>query len=449
MKAIVAAAALLLAAFPTHAGSRVPPVASYRIEATLDETHRITATETVTFVNRTHRSFSDLRLHLYLNAFRNDRSTWLREEDSGGGRDRKHGENERNFGYSEINRVSLADGTDLTPNLSYVSPDDGNPDDRTVVSVVLPTAIEPGGTLVFRVDFVAKLPRIVERTGVKDDFVLGGQWFPKLGVATDAGWNCHQFHAPTEFFADFGDYDVTLTLPAENKGKVGGTGVLKEEADLPGGRIRVRFTAEDVHDFAFTACPRYVVARDSFTYKGLPNVEIVLLLQPDHRSARDRYIRAAKEGLAHYGTWYVPYPYPVLTVVDPPYGSHADGMEYPTFIVGGAPWPASVPEREPEDVTVHEFGHQVFYGILASNEFEEAHLDEGFNTYATYKTMKAVWGDPVLVKRFFGIPFTFESVVLPYPVFQRRRFFEWQLRSRSDPTVGTTFRSLDGPAAIQ
>src|SRR5262249_31009883 len=152
------------------------------------------------FTNRTAFSFRTLALHLYLNAWRNDRSTWLIEQARGGGRDDRGllGTSPERYSFSEIHRIALDDGTDLTPSLAYVSPDDGNPDDRTLVSVALPRPVAPGETLVFRVDFEARFPRAVARTGWKDDYLLGAQWFPKLGVATDTGWNAHQFHAGTE-----------------------------------------------------------------------------------------------------------------------------------------------------------------------------------------------------------------------------------------------------------
>ena len=126
----------------------------------------------------------DLRLHLYLNAWRNDRSTWLRESEEGAGRRRPKGKDAEWFGWSDINRIALADGTDLTAGLRYLAPDDGNAEDRTLVSVPLPRPIPPGETLVFSVDWASKLPRTVARTGWKDDFVMGAQWFPKLCKAT-------------------------------------------------------------------------------------------------------------------------------------------------------------------------------------------------------------------------------------------------------------------------
>ncbi|HEX2800287.1 MAG TPA: hypothetical protein VHQ44_11535, partial [Thermoanaerobaculia bacterium] len=203
---LLAAVAAALVPAAAKAGPRVVPVASYTIEAQVNAEYGITGRETVRFTNRTRFSFEDLRLHLYLNAWKNNRSTWLTEQARGGGRNdrRVRSVEASRWGFSEIHRVALEDGTDLTASLHALSPDDGNPDDRTLVSVALPRPVAPGETLIFRVDWKGRFPRAVARTGWKDDYLLGAQWFPKLGVATDDGWNAHQFHAATEFFADFG-----------------------------------------------------------------------------------------------------------------------------------------------------------------------------------------------------------------------------------------------------
>jgi hypothetical protein len=122
-----------------------------------------------------------------------------------------------------------------------------------------------------------------------------------------------------------------------------------------------------------------------------------LLLQPGHEKARERYIQSTKEGISYYGLWFGAYPYETLTVVDPPDdGGGSGGMEYPTFITGLAPsmflhWPLDR-VRIVENVTIHEFGHEYWYGMVGSNEFEESWLDEGLNTDSEYRTMARAYG---------------------------------------------------------
>jgi len=92
-------------------------------------------------------------------------------------------------------------------------------------------------------------------------------------------------------------------------------------------------------------------------------------------------------------------------VVDPPNnGGGAGGMEYPTFITAGTNWLTSAHEGDPEGVIVHEFGHQFWQGQVGTNEFEEAWMDEGFNTYSTGKVVDLAYGRMTLPVHMFGLP---------------------------------------------
>jgi peptidase M1-like protein len=400
------------------------PVVEYRIEATLDpKAKTVAGKEHLIWRNPSADSVSELRFHLYLNAFKNNRSTFLRES---GGRLRtdRAGPKPEDWGAIDVLSIATADGRDLRPGARFVQPDGNDPTDETVLSVPLPSPVPPYGEIALDIAFRDKLPHVFARTGFVRDFFLVGQWFPKIGVYEPAGmrhrarggWNCHAFHAHSEFYADFGTYDVTITAPSSFV--VGATGVKISETKS-GGTTTHRYRQENVHDFAWTADPRYLVVEARFDPKrdvpagwsalasrqlglsqealALRPVSIRLLLQPHHARARERYIRSIVEGIAFYGLWFGPYPYETLTVVDPPEdGAGAGGMEYPTFITGGTPsfglgWPLTK-VRFLEDVTIHEFGHQYFYGMVASNEFEEPWLDEGLNSDAEYRAMELAYG---------------------------------------------------------
>jgi aminopeptidase N len=129
----------------------------------------------------------------------------------------------------------------------------------------------------------------------------------------------------------------------------------------------------------------------------LSDVSIRLLMQPGRTPQIARYLSAAKLAIKWFGLWYGPYPYRTLTIVDPPSDAPgAEGMEYPTFITGGTEpllnwWPFSH-VREPEEVVVHEYAHQYWYGLVGTNEFEEAWLDEGFTSYSTGQLMELMFG---------------------------------------------------------
>jgi len=207
----------------SHASSpaRSQRNANYEIDARLDvRTHILTGTEVVRWRNITARPTSELRLHLYHNAWESNATSFaLANRFAPGSWSAvlaSHGPDD--WGYCHVTSVTILRGAGVSsavPALTaFIQPDDGNVADRTVLQVQLPEAVQPGETVVFRVEWEQKEPRPFQRAGVIGDFYLFGQWFPKLGVfEADGSWNCHQF-IQTEFYADFGVYDVRLTVPA-------------------------------------------------------------------------------------------------------------------------------------------------------------------------------------------------------------------------------------------
>ena len=140
------------------------------------------------------------------------------------------------WGWQRVTSLKVR-GEELVGQLEFVSPDDGREEDRTVFRVPLGSPVEPGTSVEIELEWSSQLPRVRRRTGYKDRFLFVAQWFPKLGVFEgEDGWNCHQFHYSTEFYSNFGTYDVTLDLPAEYAGKVGGSGVQDGEPIVADGR---------------------------------------------------------------------------------------------------------------------------------------------------------------------------------------------------------------------
>ncbi len=252
----------------------------------------------------------------------------------------------------------------------------------------------------FKIKFKATFPEVIARTGYKRTFLLAGQWFPKVGVWWNGSWNCHQFHAMTEFFADFGTYDVKVTLPKDYV--IGATGVQVADNDNGNGTKTVAYHAEDVHDFAWTADPNFKVVENQFDGSVGP-VKIRLLTYDSHESQWQPYIDCVLKSMKRFDDWYGPYPYAQLTVVDPPHGaSEAGGMEYPTFITGDSGWFIPKGIHLIDLVTEHEFGHQYWYGMVATNEFENGWLDEGINSYTEVKVLDNFYGENASVLNILG-----------------------------------------------
>ena len=424
LAAVVGVAAHLTPALLSAATPVSPPVVEYTIAVSLNpEEKTLDGKETLIWRNPSGDAVPELRFHLYLNAFKNSRSTFMRE--SGGmSRGDEAGTKPDDWGWIDVSSLQ-ADGVELSKKSRFVQPDGNDSSDQTVLAVPLPTPVPPHGEVTLRIAFHAKLPKVFARTGFVRDFFLVGQWFPKIGVYEPAGmrerktggWNCHAFHALSEFYADFGRFDVSITTP--DRFVVGATGKRISETKS-GGKTTSRYVQDDVHDFAWTADPRYLVTEFTFdpardvpagwtaraarelglreSELALKPVAVRLLLQPGHERARERYVNSTRASLSFFGLWFGAYPYATLTVVDPPDdGEGAGGMEYPTFITGGEAAPHLT--RWPLDrvlgieiVTVHEFGHQYWYGMVGSNEFEEPWLDEGINDDSERRAMALAYG---------------------------------------------------------
>jgi hypothetical protein len=389
---------------PKVTGPLSQRVVAYQIDARYDPAkHTVDATETLTYRNLTGQPLDRFPFHLYLNGFQ-PKSTWVREAHRDGNFRTSSLDEWRpeDYGANEVTSFEAVGMGDLTKQMKFVSPDDGNPDDKTVFEVKLPRAVQPGQGVQFKIKFKSTFPEVIARTGYKRTFLLAGQWFPKVGVWWHGTWNCHQFHVMTEFFADFGAYDVKITLPKNYI--IGATGVQTSDTDNGNGTKTVAYHAEDVHDFAWTADPNFKVVEGRFD-GSVGTVKIRLLTYDSHKSSWQRYLNVTRGTMEKFDQWYGPYPYAQLTIVDPPHGAaEAGGMEYPTFITGGASWYAPKGDLdEPENVTVHEFGHQYWYGMVATNEFENAWLDEGINSYTEVKVMDGLFGRDTSSLNIFGV----------------------------------------------
>lgn len=373
-------------------------VVNYQIAATLDPVkHRIDARQKLTWRNRSAAEVRSVYVHLYMNAFESGNSTFFTEQRqrSPGARGAA-GINEGEWGHIELRSVTQG-GAKV--GWSFVQPDGGPASDHTVARFDLPAAVAPGASTVLDISFLTQLPRVVARTGYFGSFHLVGQWFPKIAVlelpgergATAPRWNAHEFHAESEFYADFGSFDVKLTVPKQYQ--VGATGELQGAPVEKDGWTTHHYVQGDVHDFAWTADKRSAPPlEDSWTAPGSPTVALSVIHPPEMAAGARVALQAAKDSLSYFSATLGPYPYKTLTVVLTPHNAHqAAGMEYPTFITAAGVTradPGTLDELEVQLTTIHEIGHGYFYGILASNEIEEPFLDEGLNEYWNHRMLR-------------------------------------------------------------
>jgi hypothetical protein len=386
------------AAMPAHAVE----VASYTLHASLDPSaHTLHGEGQIRWRNTSRVPQNELYIHLYLNAFKNQRTYFMRLP-TGGFR----GSGKLNaFGYIDVKRFAVREmeGKDVWADADRTSP--GDPEDETDIRIPLPRAVPPDATITIDVAWDEHLPALLFRTGYVDSFHMVGQWFPKLArLSPDGRWAHFPFHHFSEFYADYGTYDVTVETP--DNFIVGATGHLEGEV-RKGGRIERRYLAQDIHDFSFTAWDAFKEINE----KTEDGVAIRCLYPKGFDRVAAVEIETVRFGLDYFGKLFGRYPYGTLTIVHPPPGAdEAGGMEYPTLITTGDSWFLPLTGvRIPDIVTIHELGHQWFYGLVGTNENAFPFLDEGINSYIQDDALEARFPGSSVVRSLglsIGLPAT-------------------------------------------
>jgi hypothetical protein len=442
--------------------ARSPRNASYSIAVELHpKEHKIEAEQTLHWTNTGGSPVDTLPFHLYLNAFKNEGSLFMR---SSHGRVREARASDTGWGEIRVHSVKVG-GVELAGKLRRVEvpdqiagelppqkPDD--PRDETVVELPLPEPVPAGGQIDVRFKFTAQLPEVFARTGYKGEFHMIAQWFPKIGVRVGPPgaerWECQPLHANTEFFADFGVYDVAITVPSTYV--VAATGVLASATESAGGKRTFKYQAQDVHDFAWMADPYMEVMSGQAKVED-GTVEVRVVHRPDQKPFARRHLQAGIGAIEKYSAAYLPYPWPIMTIVDPPpeAAKGAGGMEYPTLVTTAGDSVFSRPGvRLPEMVTIHEVGHNWFQGMLASNEAVEAWLDEGVNDWAEAKVLIELYGPRTSALDWMGWQAEFGALrraassdpsSLPSPIATAAYAFVDD-RTYFEQTYGTTLRAL-------
>lgn len=427
-------------------------IANYDLDVALDADEKlVTGTAKLTWFNTSAQPVQDLFFHLYLNAFRHERTTFMKES-GGHHRGGSASFDEADRGWIDVRSIVTGGDTISADSMRFVQPDDGNKDDETVLRVGLKRPVMPGNSIHLTIGFVSKLPRAFARTGfTDDDLFLVGQWFPKIGVleVDDFGrgtWNCHQFHGASEFYANFGVYTLAVRVPSDLV--VGANGALHSSEAFPDGTTRYVYRQEDVIDCVWTAYRHFLVFDHTVKMDSGRLVEVRLLLHPVREKHIERYRAAIDAMFWYFAEWYGPYPYSTLTIVDPPPGDGATigGMEYPAFITTGSDFGPLSPSglHFLEEVLFHEFAHQYFQSIVATNEFESPWMDEGFTSYSEHRALSRYFGEKTGTAAGSNVDvldFQYSSLAYNRAGYIRSAHYEsmerfaWEFSSRSAYTV--------------
>jgi hypothetical protein len=378
-------------------GDSVPQTGlKYDIEVELDTVkHALHGRERIHFENKSRGAVTGLDFHLYLNAFRDKRSVFMRE---GGARLR--GQTLRRPGSLTVTAIRTAQGVDLAQPLAVQA--ELVRADFTQLRVRLPTPLPPGAALDLELEFRAELPRLVARSGFAGDFYMLGQWFPKLAKLGDDGrFVSFPYRGFGEFYADFADYTFSLRVPKDFQ--IAASGECQVTKTDTSHRTE-RCQAERVHDVAWAAYPY-------FTQHSVQvgDVEVKLYGPRGYGPALARQAHVLAAALPYFEQRYGAYPYRTLSAIIPPReGYAASGMEYPTLFTSGGPWwalPGFLPDPQQDIVVVHELAHQWFSGMLASNEEAHPFLDEGLAQWSSLDFLQSYYARSPFISAFFSFSF--------------------------------------------
>lgn len=381
---------------------------NYTINVSLnDKEHTLNGFEKIEYINNSPDTLAFIWFHIWPNAYKNDKTAFSDQLlENGNTKFYFSGKEEKGY----INRLDFK-VNDITAKT------EDHPQHIDIVKLILPSPLAPGQRIIITTPFHVKLPYNFSRGGHDEQSYQVTQWYPKPAVYDKNGWHPMPYLDQGEFYSEFGDFDVSITVP-ENY-VVAATGDLQNAEEKEWLRKRATFTWEPIrkrikkgstvktiiqkfpassseikilrykqdriHDFAWFADKRFIVDHDTCRLASGRVIDVFSYYMPVYKSTWQNSVQFAKDAIRHYSELIGEYPYNVVSAVQGP-ESFGGGMEYPTITVLSPAKKSS----EIDNTIAHEIGHNWFYGILASNERVHPWMDEGINSYyeALYTSKK-------------------------------------------------------------
>lgn len=380
---------------------------AYKIHVKLDDQkHFLHANEEIIYTNNSPDALDKIVFHLWPNAYVDHTTEFGKQKVENGS---------LKFFYSDSEDRGFIDSLNFKIDGQAVkwTEYEGNKD---IVELKLNQAIPPKGQVKITTPFRVKIPKSYSRLGHIGQQYQLCQWYPKPAVYDNKGWHPIPYLDQGEFYSEFGSFDVFIQVPKNYV--VGATGDLPEndpelawlaeretksrqwlrmkkseaviEKEFPEGEYKtLHFSQKNVHDFAwFCDKEYYVLSQKVKLPESEREVNCVALFTASERQYWERCPEYIAKAVYYYSKWNGDYPYNHATAVDGALSAGA-GMEYPNITVLGAGGSA----ENLEMVTMHEVGHNWYYGILGSNEREHPWMDEGLNTYFEGKYWQLLHGD--------------------------------------------------------
>lgn len=369
------------------------------ITATLNTTDKtLSGKAVIDYTNNSPDTLREMYFHLWTNAYKNGKTALSRQFISRKNSKLYFAKKADRGGYEEVQFI-------INDEIQQYEVHNGNID---VVRVKLKNPLLPGSKTRIEVPFVEKIPKPFSRIGRGDHSYQMSQWYPKPAVYDKNGWHPMPYLDLGEFYSEFGDYKVTLTLPANFTVAATGTLQTASELEVMADNIKLTnelvakgdfssptlapmpvtstktltWTAENVHDFAWFAHTNFLIMEDVLTLSSGNEVKTYAYFTPAVAKSWQHAIKYVTRSVAFYSEHVGEYPYPQATAVYGPLDA-GGGMEYPMVtIINVHSDTASI-----DNVITHEVGHNWFYGILASNERYYPWMDEGVNSFYEQRYM--------------------------------------------------------------
>ncbi|NJL77363.1 MAG: M1 family metallopeptidase [Saprospiraceae bacterium] len=386
---------------------------NYKIHAILiDSVHTLVGSMEIEYTNNAPNTLQEMYFHLWGNAFKSKTTAFAKQLLQQGNTDFYFANPKNLGGYTAIQFKQ--NDKELPYNLDAENPD--------IALVKLEQPLNSGATTKIVVDFTLKIPTSYSRLGHVGESYQMTQWYPKPAVFDRKGWHPMPYLEFGEFYSEFGNFDVSITLP-ENY-VVGATGSLQNESEkeflnqkiadtkayfsgnktlfpaddkvFPASSTKlktIRYTAERVHDFAWFADKRFRVDKEELTLASGKKVDSWVMFTATEENLWENAVKYVSRAVQFYSENVGEYPYPQATAVQSALSAGA-GMEYPMITVIGEAESAPLLD----EVITHEVGHNWFYGILATNERDHAWMDEGTNSYYETRYMELYYPNQSLLE---------------------------------------------------
>ena len=339
---------------------------NYNISVSLnDADHTLDGQARMEYINNSPDTLRFIWIHLWMNAFKNDRTAFTAQQLENGST-KFYFSNEEDKGY--VNRLAFkVNGT--------ITAKEDHPLHQDIVKIMLPAPLPPKQSCIIETPFHVKLPYNFSRGGHVGQSYQITQWYPKAAVYDRKGWHEMPYLDQGEFYSDFGNYEVNITVP-ENY-IVAATGEITDTVSAAGNKKTITCKQNDIIDFAWFADKRFIVRQDTLALSSGRVIKVAAYSLPvkENDYWKDA-VKFIKQSVLLRSRLIGEYPYSTVTVVQAE-TDFAGGMEYPTITLLSGIDNA----HDLETVIDHEVGHNWFYGILATNEREHPWMDEGMNTY--------------------------------------------------------------------